>query len=138
MDGLTGLDLAADHLWLVSVLTDPDAFPALHDTLYERRAGDELATGRGHLADDRERARALVEEALDHLAPTAALVTTTDEEWTLVGPALGRRGRAAEVPSGGRLSAIVGDVVRLVAVGPADPDASAGSGGRGEAGEPSP
>jgi len=129
VDGLAALEGTGDtldHLWLVSVLTDPDAFPALHDTLYERRTEADGATGRGRLAEDRERARALVEEALDRLAPGPALVSTTDEEWTLVGPALGRRGRAVEVPSRGRLSAIVGDVVRHVPVAAMDRTRGAG------------
>ena len=30
-----------DHLWIVSVLTDPVAFPALHDRLYGRQGGPE-------------------------------------------------------------------------------------------------
>ncbi|MDF1798761.1 MAG: hypothetical protein P1V81_06265 [Planctomycetota bacterium] len=110
-----------DHLWLVSVLTDPDAFPALHDSLYERhRPGEDGdgATGRGHLADDKERARELVEACLDRLDLGPAVLATTDEEWQLVGPALRKRRRGIELPEQGRLSPIVGDVVRLVDVAP--------------------
>jgi hypothetical protein len=47
VDAVTDIEAAScDHLWLVSVLTDPDAFPALHDELYERGGGP-LATVAG-------------------------------------------------------------------------------------------
>src|SRR6202008_5086530 len=46
---------SCDHLWMVSVLTDPDVFPALHDELYGRR-GSALATHRGSAPDERLRA----------------------------------------------------------------------------------
>ncbi len=103
-----------DHLWLVSVLNDPDAFPALHDELYGR-AGTELATGRGDLADDRRRAEALLDAALAALRAPAVL-TTTDEELELVARACAKRGLALSVPDRARLSAVVGDPVRLCAV----------------------
>lgn len=103
-----------DHLWLVSVLNDPEAFPALHDELYGRHA-TELATSRGDLAVDRERAAALVARALEGLRPPA-LLTTTDEELALVGDACARRGWTLEVPDRARLSAIVGDPVRTCRV----------------------
>lgn len=100
-----------DHAWVVSVLTDPDAFPALHDKLYERRLESEGATGRGSLAEDREHAKALIDDVLARLAD-GALLTTSDEEWSLFGPALAERGLAADFLPRGRLSVIVGDVVR--------------------------
>ena len=100
-----------DHLWMVSVLTDPDAFPALHDHLYGR-AGGPLATGRGSLSDDRERAAALVERWLDR-ATLPTLLSTTDEERTLIEPAIRRRGGALVVPQEAHATAIVGDLVRL-------------------------
>jgi hypothetical protein len=101
---------SCDHLWLVSVLTDPEAFPALHDALYER-VGCELATGRGDLAVERRRAEALVGALLERAAPPCVL-TTTDEELQLVGPLVSARGWRLDVPGRGRLSALVGDVVR--------------------------
>ncbi|TDJ72247.1 MAG: hypothetical protein E2O39_07040 [Planctomycetota bacterium] len=100
-----------DHVWLVSVLTDPDAFPALHDDLYERQ-GTDLATNRGDLAADRERANALVSGLLEHLRPPC-LLTTTDEELALVRPLCVQRGLPLEVSGTARLSGIVGDPVRL-------------------------
>jgi hypothetical protein len=72
------------HAWLVSVLTDPDHFPALHDELYERR-GSELGTGRGNPTEERGRARSLVQKLLRTLAPRA-LFTTTEEELAIVEP----------------------------------------------------
>lgn len=116
-DGLeTGATRPVDHLWLVSVLNDPDAFPALHDELYDRHAS-ELATGRGELAEDRARADALLSTALAALAPPA-LLTTTDEELALVGGACARRGWRLDPPDQARLSAIVGDAVRMCRVVP--------------------
>jgi len=116
-DGLpaAGPDAApCDHVWLVSVLTDPDAFPALHDRLYGR-AGGELATGRGDLEDDAARANALVETVLARLDPPGWL-TTTDEELELLAPACARHGLVLEVPPTARLSPVVGDPVRCCRV----------------------
>lgn len=102
---------SCDHLWMVSVLTDPDGFPALHDALYERTGGP-LATGRGSLAEERARAEALVESLLDRAAPSCVF-STSDEERALVEPLVARRGWKLEFGRGGRLSAIVGDRVRI-------------------------
>jgi hypothetical protein len=110
--GLAEIEPAScDHLWMVSVLTDPDSFPALHDTLYER-AGGPLATRRGSLADDRRRAEALVEALLERAALRCVL-STSDEERGVVEPLVARRGWTLEFARGGRLSAIVGDRVRI-------------------------
>lgn len=98
-----------DHLWLVSVLSDPEAFPALHDRLYGRR-GTELATGRGDLPRERARAAELLDAALRPLA-VPALVTTTSEELELVRAACAARGLALDAPRAGRLSPIVGDPI---------------------------
>jgi hypothetical protein len=102
---------AFDHVWMVSVLTDPDAFPALHDHLYDRSGGP-LATGRGSLSDEMSRANALIESWLDCAADTAIL-TTTDEELSLIEPAVRRRGGEWLVPEACHESAIVGDTVRM-------------------------
>jgi hypothetical protein len=109
---LAEVELAScNHLWLVSVLTDPDSFPALHDELYER-VGGELATGRGSLDDDLERARSLVDEWLDRAADPC-LLTTTEEELDIVEARLAQRGWSLELAPDGRISAIVGDRVRM-------------------------
>jgi hypothetical protein len=102
---------AFDHGWLVSVLTDPDAFPALHDELYERR-GTDLATNRGDNAADRERATTLVSGLLDRLQ-LPCLLTTTDEELEVIRPLCQERGLPLTVPADARLSGIVGDPIRL-------------------------
>jgi hypothetical protein len=93
----------------VSVLTDPDAFPALHDRLYAR--GGAEATGRGDLASERQRAESLAELALTRLARPGRL-TTTDEELELVLPLAERLGLRVRVPARARLSPVVGDRVR--------------------------
>lgn len=109
---LHDVELAScDHLWIVSVLTDPDHFPALHDALYERARGP-LATGRGNLDDDRARAEALVLALLDR-ATTSCVLTTTDEERAIVEALVARRGWTLAFERSGRLSAIVGDRVRI-------------------------
>jgi len=111
-----------DHVWLVSVLTDPEAFPALHDELYglrhaapERRPEGLVPTRRGNLAAERERARELARRVLSRLEPPGVL-TTTDEELGLLRAVLEERGLKAHVPSQARLSAIVGDPVRCCPV----------------------
>lgn len=100
-----------DHVWLVSVLTDPEAFPALHDELYGRH-GTDLATGRGDLAGERARAEALVARLLAQAASPCLVTTTEDEEpiWRAVCP---RQGRALAAPGPGRLSPVVGDAVHI-------------------------
>lgn len=100
-----------DHLWMVSVLTDPEAFPALHDRLYERR-GTELATRKGSINKERPKAQALIERALGAVV-TPAWLATTDEELELIVPAASARGIHVQIPESGRLSAVVGDSVRL-------------------------
>lgn len=112
-----GRDLRpCDHVWLVSVLTDPGAFPALHDELYHR-SGTPLATQRGHLPDELARARQLVRNMLEAAAPDARL-TTTDEEAPILLEQCERRKWSLEIPEHGRLSAIVGDVIRFCQIRP--------------------
>lgn len=102
---------ACDHLWLVSVLTDPDAFPALHDELYER-VGTPAATARGELETERARADSLVRALLAHAAPRA-LLTTTSDELPLLLESL-PEGAAVER---GRATALVGDELAFVRLG---------------------
>lgn len=103
------VDAPVDHLWVVSVLTDPEAFPALHDVLYGRE-GD-LATGRGDEAAERERARELVRGWVAHVRAPAVL-STTDEELPFFEAECARRGARLVVPETARLSPIVGDAIR--------------------------
>lgn len=102
---------SCDHLWMTSVLTDPDAFPALHDELYERD-GSELATGRGSRVEDRRRADTLVRQWLARAA-RECVSTTTDEELTIVEPLARAAGMRVRVADHGVLSPVVGDPVRV-------------------------
>ncbi len=95
-----------DHLWMVSVLSDPIAFPALHRAVYGKKAPRAAA-----LDTDKRRARELLRAAFTHLAPPA-LVHTTNEELALVEQAAVERGGRLALLELGRLSPIVGDVVR--------------------------
>lgn len=107
---------AFDHVWMVSVLTDPDHFPALHDELYERH-GTELATGRGSIVEDRERAERLTGSVLELAAPSA-LVTTTGEELEIVRSSAQARGSALSPILAKHVSAIVGDPVCVCRANP--------------------
>ena len=100
-----------DHIWMTSVLNDPDAFPALHDALYQRDSGDEYATCRGNLVEDKARASSLLESLLA-ASEDACWFTTTDEELPLVQKVCEAHGRQLAIPESARLSAIVGDPVR--------------------------
>ena len=81
------------HLWLVSVLDDPDAFPALHDFFYQR-ADPRTFSGR-RLDADRRRARAIVARLLPRLAP-GALVTASDDAHPWIAEWAESRGLAVE------------------------------------------
>lgn len=107
----TTADGSFDHAWIVSVLNDPDAFPALHDELYGRRG--ELATGRGVLSEDLERANGLVDAILERLT-TEALLTTTDEELPVWRPRLAHARRSMRVGEKALLTGVVGDPLRFL------------------------
>lgn len=109
LDGFSRVDGPFDHAWMTSVLTDPDAFPALHDRLYGRTGDD--ATGRGDAKAETRAAHALCGEMVERIAPPA-LFTTTDEELEFVGAACATRGWRLEIPRRAALSAIVGDALR--------------------------
>lgn len=101
-----------DHLWFASVLTDPEAFPALSDTLYERGHPKGRALSR-----ETQVAEALLAAALGPLSERGWL-TTSDEELPLWERALAARGLEARIPDTGRLSPIVGDVLRHISLAP--------------------
>ena len=96
-----------DHLWFASVLTDPEAFPALHDRLYQR-AGTAEATGRGSFRKEQDRAMRLLQTAWTWLIAPGT-VTTSEEEIELMQRSLDARAHRLLIPSKARLSAIVGD-----------------------------
>ena len=108
---LVGRDRACDHIWFVSVLTDPEAFPALHDELYERR-GTPDATGTGDLDDERRRAQELIEAALDRAATPFLWTSSVDELGLVAGRCTARR-MGLEALDGLWTSPIVGDDVRV-------------------------
>ena len=99
------------HLWMVSVLNDPEAFPALHDKLYERE-GTELAMNSGDLAENEARAVQLAGVALNTLT-RPGLLTTSDEEAPLVEAVAAELGRKLEPLSEPLLSPVVEDPVRF-------------------------
>ncbi len=99
-----------DHVWMTSVLTDPEAFPALHDRIYQREGG-ELATNLGHFESELDAATELVGQVLDRTAGSFWF-TTTDEELPLIRGECEARGLELKTPGTGRLSGIVGDPVR--------------------------
>lgn len=69
---------AFDHVWMVSVLTDPDHFPALHDELYERH-GTDLATNAGLLGNELGVAARLIRSMWKRFGDSALLCTTREE-----------------------------------------------------------
>ena len=103
-----------DHLWMTSVLNDPEAFPALHDELYERH-GSDLATGKGDLEVDRVRAGELLRSACRRVR-SEFVYTTTDEELPFVEAEFASDGLALEPLTPAVLSAFVGDPVRIFRV----------------------
>ncbi|MFT5731560.1 MAG: hypothetical protein ACJA2W_000022 [Planctomycetota bacterium] len=105
-----------DHVWMTSVLTDPEAFPALHDKLYARQ-GTKQAVGGGRPKRERQLAAELVHNALAAAAQDT-LLTTTDEELEVWTPIVHEMGGALEVSPTGRTSGIVGDVIRFCRLKP--------------------
>ena len=112
---LAGLDARGfDHGWLVSVLSDPECFPALSAELYGRGRPDPAP-----LAEDRQAAAALVDAWLARLVP-GARISTSEEELELCAAGCARRGLALELAPRGVLTAIVGDPLRVGRSVPAD------------------
>ncbi|MEX1024078.1 MAG: hypothetical protein WD226_03280 [Planctomycetota bacterium] len=98
------------HVWMTSVLSDPEHFPALHNKVYER-SGAKAAPG-GDLGQDTQKARRLMRSVIELVRPPS-LFTTSDEEASFLIEAAKRRGMRPVKPRAARLSAIVGDPVRL-------------------------
>jgi hypothetical protein len=119
--GIERVEGRFDLLWLASVLNDPVAFPELSAELYGGRTADAA-----RLERDRTRATDLLEACLDRLSchganPQTATLATSDEELALVAPACTARGLELVVPDRGRLSGVVGDVIRLCSLRPPRP-----------------
>ena len=103
--------VSCDHVWMVSILNDPEAFPALHDKLYERE-GTDLAMNAGDLATDEERATRLCTRVLQTLV-SPGLLTTSDEEFPLVDHIACDLELSLEALTDSFLSPLVEDPVRL-------------------------
>ncbi len=103
-----------DLLWVVSVFSDPDAFPALHDLLYER-SGTELATGAGNLRAETAHVKRWAFDLLSQLSTPGVLVTS-DEELPFFLEAATEQSLHIQIPDQGRLSGVVGDVIRFCSV----------------------
>ncbi len=103
-----------DLLWMVSVLTDPDAFPALHFHFYEREDTEGVVRP-GQLDKEGEHADEWTRNLLWQLALPGVLVTT-DEEFGFFEAAAETYSQILIVPQQGRLSGIVGDLVRFYQV----------------------
>ena len=104
---------AFDHGWMVSVLNDPEAFPALSASLYERGTPEP-----GEVERDAARARELARELLARLAcgGAGARLSTSDDELRLLAPLCAELALQLRVPERARLSPVVGDAVRLCRV----------------------
>lgn len=98
------------HVWMTSVLSDPDHFPALHNKVYER-TGARAVLG-GDLGIETQIARHLM-RTLVAMLRSPGLFTTSDEEAPFLTKATKRRGLKATRPEEARLSAIVGDPIRV-------------------------
>lgn len=112
-----GADLRPrDHVWMTSVLTDPEAFPALHDRLYKRQGTKDAVRG-GKPKRERELAVELVRNALAAAAKDT-LLCTTDEELEVWGPIVQEDGGSLKAAPTGRTSGLVGDVIRFCQLRP--------------------
>lgn len=98
------------HIWMTSVLTDPEVFPALHNELYRRQGTKEAVRG-GRPKAERRAARELVDNCLLAVARERTLLTTTAEELEVWAAAAEEFGLRLDVDRKGRLSGLVGDVV---------------------------
>ena len=103
-----------DHLWIVSVLNDPERFPLLSDLSYGR--GDPLAFDPAKFARERRAVRLLVARCMGKLT-APGLVTTTAEEVPWVAEWCHRHGVPCRVGRRGYPTALVGDPVCFVDVG---------------------
>ena len=105
---------AIDHLWLVSVLNDPERFPELSALVYGR-ANPVTFDARKFLPQQRTVAT-LVDRCLSRLA-VPGLVTTTVEEAVWVAEWCHRRGIRYRIDRRTFASPTVGDPICLVRIG---------------------
>jgi len=103
-----------DHLWMVSVLNDPERFPNLSPLSYGR--GDALTLDPAKFAKERRIVRALVARCMGRLA-RPGLVTTTTEEVIWIAEWCHRRRVPYKVGTRYYPTALVGDPICFIQVG---------------------
>ncbi len=128
--GRAPLPRGVSHLSLVSVVNDPEEFPALHD-FYYHRAEPRTFSGRRFDAD-RRRARDLVARCLGALAPRA-LVTASDDAFPWIEEWAAAAGAGVEILEPRWSAPATTDPVRLLVVGRVRGRERKGSSPRGRA-----
>lgn len=98
-----------DLVWFVSLLTDPESFPALSDALYGR---DDARDSGADEPVEKLRAQDLVRSVLERVTLPAVL-TTSDDELSFFESECAARGWRLHVPESARVSETVGDAVRM-------------------------
>jgi hypothetical protein len=101
------------HLWLVSVLDDPEEFPAL-SAFYYRRADPRTFSGR-RFDRDRRRARRIAARLLDRLW-RPALIAASDDAFPWIEEGARRRGLAIEAGAPAWRAPTTRDPVRLLRI----------------------
>jgi hypothetical protein len=110
-----------DHLWIVSVLNDPERFPELSALSYGR--ANPASFDPAAFSNEREHVRRIAASCLGKLA-RPALVTTSVEEIPWISEWCARHGLACVVEEKDYPTAIVEDPVCLIRVGdPGSPQA---------------
>jgi hypothetical protein len=102
-----------DHLWMVSVLNDPERFPTLSALSYGR--ADPVTFDPRAFARERAAVRALADACLNKLA-TPALVTTSVEEIPWITDWAARSGRICFVEPEDHPTAMVEDPVCFIRI----------------------
>lgn len=103
-----------DHLWIVSVLNDPERFPNLSDLSYGR--ANPLAFDAVKFDGERRAVRRLAEQCMGKLS-FPGLVTTTPEEAPWIAEWCRRQGVPCVVERRVYATALVGDPICFIHVG---------------------
>ena len=108
------IKLRVDHLWLVSVLNDPERFPDLSGLSYGR--ANPVTFNARKCGDQQRTVTKLVERCLSKLT-VPGLVTTTVEEVVWIAEWCDRRGIRYRIGRRAYASPTVGDPICLVRIG---------------------
>jgi hypothetical protein len=108
------IKLRVDHLWLVSVLNDPERFPDLSALSYGR--ANPVTFNARKCSDQQRTVTKLVERCLSNLT-VPGLVTTTVEEVVWIAEWCHRRGIRYRIGRRTYASPTVGDPICLVRIG---------------------